>query len=170
MQEAVGVVDALRVPRHLGADHARRVAVILRPAHTPDGPPIDNVDLQRAGRGTIVRAGRRPALDAGQKVHGTDGPRFRTKRKGFASLVSTASKRLDAMRRNPKGDWTIQDVISICWAYGIACTAPSRGSHYDVSHPLRADILTVPYNRPIRPVYIRKLVAFVDAVKEASDG
>jgi hypothetical protein len=29
-----------------------------------------------------------------------------------------------------------------------------------------AEKLTIPYKRPIKPVYIRKLVAFIDAVKK----
>ncbi len=79
--------------------------------------------------------------------------------------MSQAAKRLDAMRRNPKGDWTIDDVKAVCRAHGIACVPPSGGSHYDVSHPNLPDILTVPFNRPIRPVYIRKLVEFIDRLK-----
>jgi len=31
--------------------------------------------------------------------------------------------------------------------------------------PAMADLLTVPFKRPIKPVYIRKLVAFIDEVK-----
>ena len=29
------------------------------------------------------------------------------------------------------------------------------------------DILTIPARRPVKPVYIRKLVRFIDAVREA---
>jgi hypothetical protein len=32
-----------------------------------------------------------------------------------------------------------------------------------------AEKLTIPYKRPIKPVYIRKLVAFIDAVRESSN-
>jgi hypothetical protein len=39
-------------------------------------------------------------------------------------------------------------------------------SHYKVAYPRIAEKLTVPYRRPIRPVYIRKLVAFIDAVRK----
>jgi hypothetical protein len=83
--------------------------------------------------------------------------------------MARALKRLEAMRRNPAGDWTIEDVQALCRSVGIACTAPTRGSHYDVAHPSQPEILTVPFNRPIRPVYIRKLVAFVDAVRDQGD-
>ena len=77
------------------------------------------------------------------------------------------SKRLDAMRRNPRGNWTISDVEAVCREFGINCS-PSRSgsSHYKVSHEAVPDILTVPFKRPIKPVYIRKLVAFIDALRK----
>ena len=76
--------------------------------------------------------------------------------------------RLDRMRSNPAGDWTIDDVEAVCREFGIRCTAPSGGgSHYKVSHPLRRDILTIPRRRPVKPVYIRKLVRFIEAVTGA---
>jgi hypothetical protein len=77
------------------------------------------------------------------------------------------SRRLDQMRRNPSGDWRIEDVIAICREFGIECEASRSGSsHYKVKHLAMAEILTVPFKRPIKPVYVRKLVAFVDAVRQ----
>jgi hypothetical protein len=76
------------------------------------------------------------------------------------------SKRLQAMRSNPHADWTISDIQSVCGEFGIACL-PSRAgsSHYKVSHPQMRDILTVPFKRPIKPVYIRKLINFIETVR-----
>ena len=37
--------------------------------------------------------------------------------------------------------------------------------HYEVSHPASREILTVPFRRPIEPVYIRKLVKLIDFVE-----
>jgi len=73
------------------------------------------------------------------------------------------SKLLEHMRRNPRADWTIRDVETLCRAFEVNCE-PSRSgsSHYKVSHAEIAYILTVPFKRPIKPVYIRKLVAFID--------
>ena len=79
--------------------------------------------------------------------------------------MTQSEKRLEQMRRNPVGDWTIGDVEVVCRARGIACVAPARGSHYDLSHPNLPDILTIPARRPLKAVYIRKLVAFVDALE-----
>lgn len=46
---------------------------------------------------------------------------------------------------------------------------PARGgsSHYKVAHPKIGEKLTVPFKRPIKPIYIRKLVAFIDVVRKA---
>lgn len=72
--------------------------------------------------------------------------------------------RLDDMRNNPR-DWRIEDVEALCREHGVRCVRPSKGSHYKISYPGKAEILTVPFKRPIKPVYIRKLVDFIDAVR-----
>jgi len=77
------------------------------------------------------------------------------------------SDRLERMRRNPAGDWTIQDVEALCREHALICEAArGGGSHYKVAHPRMAEKLTIPYKRPIKPVYIRKLVAFIDAMRK----
>ena len=69
------------------------------------------------------------------------------------------------MRANPAGDWSISDVEAVCREYGIRYTPPTGGgSHYKVSHPARRDILTIPSRRPVKLVYIRKLVRFIEGV------
>jgi hypothetical protein len=40
---------------------------------------------------------------------------------------------------------------------------------WKVSDPTQRDILTIPFRRPVKPVYIRRLVRFVNAVREARD-
>lgn len=71
---------------------------------------------------------------------------------------------LDRMRRNPAADWTISDVETVCAQHEVRCTPPSRGTHYKVSHPSQQAILTVPRARPVKAVYIRRLVKFIEAV------
>jgi hypothetical protein len=79
--------------------------------------------------------------------------------------------RLDRMAASPAGDWTIDDVEALCREHGIRCTPPrGGGSHWKVSDPTQHDILTIPQRRPIKPVYIRRLVRFVRAVMETRDG
>jgi hypothetical protein len=80
------------------------------------------------------------------------------------------SKRLERMRRNPAADWTINDVEAVCREHGIQCMPPRGGSsHYKISHPSQREILTIPFRRPIKPVYVRKLVTFILALSESSD-
>jgi hypothetical protein len=70
------------------------------------------------------------------------------------------------MRRNPAGDWTIREVEAFCREFGVYCEPPrGGGSHYKVGHQRMPEKLTIPSKRPIKPVYIRKLVAFIDAVR-----
>lgn len=78
--------------------------------------------------------------------------------------MAKRDKLLDRMRENPR-DWTISDVQTLCDGFDITCKKPPRGSHYGVSHETQKEILTVPFDRPIKQVYIKKLVAFVDAVQ-----
>jgi hypothetical protein len=66
------------------------------------------------------------------------------------------------MRANPSGDWKMKDVEAVCRENDFSCKPPTGGgSHFKVSHPDFHDILTIPARRPIRPVYIRKLVAMI---------
>jgi hypothetical protein len=70
---------------------------------------------------------------------------------------------LARMRSNPLGDWTMADVQAVCRQVGLRCSPPTGGgSHWKVSHPAVRDILTIPARRPIKPVYIRRLVRMVE--------
>ncbi len=82
-------------------------------------------------------------------------------------LMAKSDKLLTQMRNNPR-DWRIEDIIAVCEAAGISCSPPTKGSHYKVKHIARAEILTIPAHRPIKPVYIRELLKFIDAVKGSS--
>jgi predicted RNA binding protein YcfA (HicA-like mRNA interferase family) len=82
--------------------------------------------------------------------------------------MPAAVNRLEAMRTNPRADWTIGDVQAVCREYGIGCE-PARGggSHYKVNHPRLNGALTIPFKRPIKPVYITKLVKLIDTLRHA---
>jgi hypothetical protein len=81
------------------------------------------------------------------------------------------SSRVDRMRSNPAGDWSIADVAALCREHSVECMPPSGGgSHWKVSDPSQNDILTVPSRRPIKAVYIRKLVRFIEQVQAARHG
>jgi hypothetical protein len=76
---------------------------------------------------------------------------------------SRGEKLLERMRANPR-DWRIEDVAVLCASFGVACTAPRKGSHYKVKHESQAEMLTIPAHRPIKPVYIADLIRIIDAV------
>jgi hypothetical protein len=82
--------------------------------------------------------------------------------------MNRSAKLLANMRSNPQGDWDIDDVKRLCRVYGVQCKKPGSGSHYKVSSPKLEVILTIPAHRPIKAVYIRELVKFLDKVGEAS--
>src|SRR6202035_4369462 len=69
MQQAIGVMHALGIARHLGADHARGVGILLGTADAADGAPVDDLDFERAGRWTVVRAGRSADFWPDELVH-----------------------------------------------------------------------------------------------------
>ena len=81
--------------------------------------------------------------------------------------MTRTDKLLAQMRRNPAGDWTIQDIRKLCDRLGWQCLPPSGGgSHWKIVVPGSEAILTIPARRPIKPVYVRKLLEFM---KEAAD-
>lgn len=81
-------------------------------------------------------------------------------------MLMPEDKLLAAMRGNPR-DWRIADVEKICARYGVDCSPPRNGSHYKIKHPTIIAILTIPAHRPIKPIYIRHLVQFIDMVRGA---
>ena len=75
-------------------------------------------------------------------------------------------KTLERMRANPRGDWQIGDVEKACREAGALISKPASGSHFKVRSDKRDDHLTIPARRPIKVVYIRKLVDFLTDVME----
>jgi hypothetical protein len=84
--------------------------------------------------------------------------------------MSKADKLLDQMRRNPAGDWTIQDIQKLCNRLGWSCLPPmGGGSHWKIAPTGHDSILTIPAKRPIKPIYIRKLMEMVKANENGQD-
>jgi hypothetical protein len=70
---------------------------------------------------------------------------------------------LEQMRRNPKADWTIDDVARLCSQNGITLDPPTGSSHYTAYSPFLAGQLCIPYKRRIKPFYIGEMVDMIDA-------
>jgi hypothetical protein len=71
-------------------------------------------------------------------------------------------KTIERMRANPRGDWQIGDVEKACREAGIVCMKPTGGSHYKVGNAGGGRRFTIPARRPIKTIYIVKLVQFLD--------
>jgi predicted RNA binding protein YcfA (HicA-like mRNA interferase family) len=72
------------------------------------------------------------------------------------------------MKANPAADWTIADVEAVARQHGLDFVRGHGTSHCHLKHPLARELLTIPARRPIKPVYIRKLVRYIESMGERS--
>jgi predicted RNA binding protein YcfA (HicA-like mRNA interferase family) len=75
--------------------------------------------------------------------------------------MSKAEKLLQQMKSNPKADWTPDNVKTLCNAFGLALR--QRGTSHAVLTNARGGHLTVPMHKPIKPLYIKRLVTLIEA-------
>ena len=75
--------------------------------------------------------------------------------------MANAIKIPGRMRNNPR-DWRIEDLKVVANHNGIDHDQLGT-SHVTFRHP-KAGRLTVPADRPVQPVYVRRFVKFVDGV------
>jgi hypothetical protein len=66
------------------------------------------------------------------------------------------------MRANSRADWQITDVEKACREAGVVCMKPAGGSHFKVGNAGAGRRFTIPARRPIKAIYITKLVQFLD--------
>ncbi len=76
-------------------------------------------------------------------------------------------KALAAMRRNPRGDWRIEDLKRLADRHGIPYRQP--GTSHVTFAPARARPLTVPARKPIKPVYVRLFVRMIEELTHAKE-
>ena len=74
-------------------------------------------------------------------------------------MVSNADKILERMRANPKAVWRIEDCQVLARRFGV--TWDTTGSHATFRSPAGSRI-NVPARRPIKPIYIKLFVEFID--------
>ena len=77
--------------------------------------------------------------------------------------MTRAERLLDSMRANPKGDWTPGNVKAVARAYGLAFR--QRGTSHAVVTNALGRHLTIPMHKPIKPLYIRRLVELIEAAR-----
>jgi len=78
-----------------------------------------------------------------------------------------ADKTLDAMRANPR-DWRIASLEAVARANSVNVRKPG-GSHVVFENRAVAEAVSVPARRPIKPVYVRRFVQLVDAVRASHE-
>ena len=76
--------------------------------------------------------------------------------------MTTTKKLLEKMRQNPR-DWRIDQLETLARHYGIN-VRKSGGSHVVFDHPKWIELLCVPAHRPIKPIYVKKLLSLIDAL------
>ena len=70
---------------------------------------------------------------------------------------------------NPK-DVSFKTLDKVLRQHGFRCRQPQKGSsHYHYYHPDLVEILTIPYNKPIKAVYVKKAISALESLREGSD-
>lgn len=81
--------------------------------------------------------------------------------------MSKKDKLLGQMQNNPQ-DWRIENLITLAEAFEIEIRNDG-GSHHVFSYPGIANNLCIPARKPIKPIYIKHFLAFIQAVQEIKD-
>jgi hypothetical protein len=77
--------------------------------------------------------------------------------------MTRQEKLLARMRRNPRGDWRIEQLKAIADQHRIPYRQP--GTSHVIFAPPGRNVLSVPARRPIKPLYVRQFVAMIDAIR-----
>ena len=87
----------------------------------------------------------------------------------MAAQRRRSDKLLERMKNNPRGDWKLSDVETLAKRYGFSIRHPrGGGSHVTLLHASHQN-LSIPARRPIKSVYIRKLVRMIERILAANE-
>jgi len=70
--------------------------------------------------------------------------------------VSTATKILESMQANPKGDWQLEHLQTVARQHGIDWR--HKGSSHCVFTWANGRSLAIPSRRPVKPIYVMQFV------------
>lgn len=83
--------------------------------------------------------------------------------------LTKISKLYAQITNNPK-NVKFESLDKLLSQNGFICRQPSGGSsHFNYYHPELPDILTIPYARPIKAIYVKQAIAAIQKVKEGSE-
>ena len=74
--------------------------------------------------------------------------------------MSKLDKLITKLKNNPK-DVKIETIKKIADNYGLTYSL-GKGDHLNIKHPKIDYILTIPAHRPIKPIYIKKLLSMIE--------
>lgn len=80
--------------------------------------------------------------------------------------MSTAKKLFESMQKNPL-DWRMEQLLTVARQYGFEVRS-NGGSHHVFSHSALVETLSIPARKPIKPLYIKRLCALIEQIKEQS--
>jgi len=67
---------------------------------------------------------------------------------------------------NPK-DIDFKELDRLLARYGFQRRAPGKGSsHYTYTHPKLDEILTIPFSRPVKAVYVKMAITLIQRLQE----
>jgi hypothetical protein len=67
--------------------------------------------------------------------------------------------------RRASHEWRIEDILVVAMRFNLRVRRPG-GGHVVITFPHGLGDITIPARRPIKPVYIRRFVACIDAMRE----
>lgn len=70
---------------------------------------------------------------------------------------------------NPR-DVNFDDIDKLLRKFGFKCRQPGTGSsHYTYYHPNLPEVLTIPQNRAIKAIYVKKALEAIEKIKGGSE-
>jgi hypothetical protein len=77
--------------------------------------------------------------------------------------MTQADKKLAKMRANPK-DWSIEELMTLAKRFGVEWRQP--GTSHVTFAKAGHQPLTVPAHKPVKPIYVKKFIALLEAIGE----
>lgn len=78
--------------------------------------------------------------------------------------MSKAEKLYEQMKNNPL-NWRINDIYTVAKYFGFG-RIEAKGSHTKFYHDKLPEILSIPVKRPVKPVYIKHLLALIAKLED----
>ena len=78
--------------------------------------------------------------------------------------MSKVEKLFKQMQNSPQ-DWRIEEIDTVARHFGFG-RIEGKGSHTKFYHDKLPEILSVPVKRPIKPIYVKQLLALIEKLED----